>query len=122
MTLTTMSAVRGIHAVHVDVARNFQLSRGELLRKLILPAILPQLIVGLRLSLGIAWTVVVAGEMIAVSSGLGFLIIDARNAGDRYDLVLGGMVMIGLTGLALDVAVRRLGRLPRLRWAAAGGP
>ena len=60
-----------------------------------LPASVPQLIVGLRITLGIAWLVVVAAEMIAVNSGLGFLIVDARNAGDRYDLVIAGMVMIG---------------------------
>src|SRR5437868_5427091 len=48
-----------------------------------------------------------AAEMIAVNSGLGFLIIDARNAGNRYDLVLAGMVLIGLIGVALDALVRR---------------
>ena len=48
---------------------------------------IPQLIVGSRITMGIAWLVVVAAEMIAVNSGLGFLIIDARNAGNRYDLV-----------------------------------
>jgi NitT/TauT family transport system permease protein len=116
VTLATTSAVRNLSTVHVDVARNFGLGRGAVLRKLIVPAILPELIVGLRLALGVAWMVVVAGEMIAVNSGLGFLIVDARNAGNRYDLVIGGMVLIGLTGLGLDTAMRRLERLPELRW------
>jgi len=116
MALTTVSAVRNISTVHVNVARNFGLGPTDVLRKVIVPAILPQLIVGLRLSLGIAWLVVVAAEMIAVNSGLGFLIVDARNAGNRYDLVIAGMVMIGLTGLVLDAGMRRLERLPRLRW------
>jgi NitT/TauT family transport system permease protein len=44
------------------------------------PAVIPQLITGLRITLGVAWLVVVAAEMIAVNSGLGFLIVDARNA------------------------------------------
>ena len=48
------------------------------------------MLVGLRIALGIAWLVVVAAEMIAVDSGLGYLIIDARNAGKRYDLVVAG--------------------------------
>ena len=87
-----------------------------LLRDVVLPAALPQLIVALRISLGVAWLVVVAAEMIAVNSGLGFLIVDARNAGNRYDLVVAGMVMIGLIGLALDVAIRRLETLKALRW------
>jgi NitT/TauT family transport system permease protein len=119
MVLTTAAAVRNISTVHINVARNFGLSPTDVLRKLILPAILPKLIVGLRLSLGIAWLVVVAAEMIAVNSGLGFLIIDARNAGNRYDLVVAGMVMIGLTGLVLDIGMRRLERLRRVRWGYA---
>ena len=51
------------------------------------------MLVGLRIALGIAWLVVVAAEMIAVDSGLGYLIIDARNAGKRYDLVVAGMLL-----------------------------
>ena len=49
------------------------------------------MLVGLRIALGIAWLVVVAAEMIAVDSGLGYLVIDARNAGKRYDLVVAAM-------------------------------
>ena len=86
---------------------------------MVYPAVMPQLIVGLRLALGIAWLVVVAAEMIAVNSGLGFLIVDARNAGNRYDLVVAGMVAIGLIGLLLDTAMRRLERLKALRWGYA---
>ena len=73
---------------------------------------MPQLIVGLRITLGIAWLVVVAAEMIAVNSGLGFLIVDARNAGNRYDLVVAGMVMIGVIGLLLDIGMRSLEKSP----------
>ena len=79
----------------------------------LIPAILPRLLVGLRLVLGIAWLVVVAAEMIAVNSGLGFLIVDARNAGNRYDLVVAGMVLIGTIGLLLDLAMRRIETAPR---------
>jgi NitT/TauT family transport system permease protein len=117
MALTTMSAVKGLSLVHINVASNFGLRPADVLRKLIVPAIMPQLIVGMRLSLGVAWLVVVAGEMIAVNSGLGFLIIDARNAGNRYDLVVTGMVLIGTTGLVLDHLVRRLERLRGMRWS-----
>ncbi|HYV40533.1 MAG TPA: ABC transporter permease subunit [Thermoanaerobaculia bacterium] len=95
------------------------LSAAQIARQVLLPAILPRLLVGLRLALGIAWLVVVAAEMIAVNSGLGFLIIDARNAGNRYDLVVAGMVLIGTIGLALDAAMRRIERLPALRWGYA---
>ena len=62
----------------------------------------------MRITLGVGWLVVVAAEMIAVNSGLGFLIVDARNAGNRYDLVVAGMVIIGLIGLLLDMGMRSL--------------
>jgi NitT/TauT family transport system permease protein len=107
LTLATMKAVHDIDPVHLSAARNFGLPPQLLLREVLLPAILPQLLVGMRITVGIAWLVVVAAEMIAVNSGLGFLIIDARNAGNRYDLVVAGMVLIGLIGVALDLLVRR---------------
>jgi NitT/TauT family transport system permease protein len=55
--------------------------------------------------------------MIAVDSGLGYLIIDARNAGKRYDLVVGGMLMIGIIGLILDTLIRRAERMRFVKWA-----
>jgi len=63
--------------------------------------------------------VVVAAEMIAVNSGLGYLIIDARNAGKRYDLVVAGMLLIGLIGLGLDFLVRKLENFDEVRWGYA---
>jgi NitT/TauT family transport system permease protein len=111
LTVTAVNAVRSVSETHVRVGRNFGLGAATILARIVLPATVEQLFVGLRLALGVAWLVVVAAEMIAVNSGLGFLIIDARNAGDRYDLVVGGMVLIGIVGLALDVVMRRLARV-----------
>jgi NitT/TauT family transport system permease protein len=116
LVMAAMNAVRNVPTTLLRAGRNFGLSNRRLLLDVILPAALPQLIVALRISLGVAWLVVVAAEMIAVNSGLGFLIVDARNAGNRYDLVVAGMVMIGLIGLVLDVAIRQLERMKALRW------
>ncbi len=116
LLLTTINAVKGIPRVHVDAGRNFGLSPLLLYKRVLLPAILPQLLVGMRITLGIAWLVVVAAEMIAVNSGLGFLIVDARNAGNRYDLVVAGMVIIGIIGLLLDTGMRLFERAPSLYW------
>jgi NitT/TauT family transport system permease protein len=116
ITVSAMAAVRNIQPVYLRAAQNFGLSRWRLFRRVILPATLPQIITGLRIVLGIAWLVVVAAEMIAANSGLGYLIIDARNAGKRYDLVVAGMVLIGLIGLLLDVLMRQLEHLPVLSW------
>jgi len=108
LALTAMNAARNVHPVHIAAARNFGLGNAAIVRRVLLPASLPQLIEGIRSALGVAWIVVVAAEMIAVNSGLGFLIVDARNAGDRYDLVVAGMLMIGVIGLLLDLGMRRL--------------
>jgi NitT/TauT family transport system permease protein len=112
----SIAAVQNLELVYLRAARNFGLSGLPLFRKVVLPAALPQILTGLRLALGIAWLVVVAAEMIAVDSGLGYLIIDARNAGRRYDLVVAGMVLIGLIGLGLDLLIRRAERLDEVRW------
>lgn len=116
ITVSAMAAVQNIQPVYIRAARNFGVSRLELFRRVIFPATLPQVLTGVRIALGIAWLVVVAAEMIAVNSGLGYLIIDARNAGKRYDLVVAGMVMIGLIGLGLDQLVRRLETFDEVRW------
>ena len=112
----TMAAVQNIQLVYLRAARNFGVSGLALFKKIVLPAALPQIITGVRLALGIAWLVVVAAEMIAVDSGLGYLIVDARNAGKRYDLVVAGMVLIGLIGLGLDLLIKRLQSLDEVRW------
>ena len=119
ITVSSMAAVQNMQPVYVRAARNFGLNNMQLFRKVIFPACLPQILTGLRIALGIAWLVVVAAEMIAVNSGLGYLIIDARNAGKRYDLVVAGMVMIGLIGLILDIAVRSLEKFDEVRWGYA---
>ncbi len=116
ITVSAIAAVQNMQPVYLRAAQNFGLGRGELFRKVIFRASLPQIITGVRIALGVAWLVVVAAEMIAVNSGLGYLIIDARNAGKRYDLVVAGMVMIGLIGLVLDLLVRRLERFDEVRW------
>ena len=117
--LTAMTAVRTVPLVYIEAGRNFGLGTVDLLRQVLFPAMVPQLLVGMRVTLGVAWLVVVAAEMIAVNSGLGFLIVDARNAGNRYDLVVAGMVVIGAIGLLLDVAMRSLERLGPVRWGYA---
>lgn len=116
LLLTVISAVQGVPAVYINAGRNFGLGPIALMRKILFPAIIPRLMSGLRITLGIAWLVVVAAEMIAVNSGLGFLIVDARNAGNRYDLVVAGMVIIGVVGLLLDSGLRMLERSHALRW------
>jgi NitT/TauT family transport system permease protein len=116
LLLMAINAVQRIPAVYVNAGRNFGLSPASLVYRVLYPAVLPQLITGLRITLGVAWIVVVAAEMIAVNSGLGFLIVDARNAGNRYDLVVAAMIIIGVIGLLLDLGMRSLEGAKSIRW------
>lgn len=116
---TIVQTADGVHTIdrkYLRAAENFGVSRTKLFLQVVIPAVLPQIIVGMRVSLGVAWLVVVAAEMIALRSGLGYLIIDSRNAGNRYDLVVAGMAIIGLTGLLLDTMMRRLQLLKVVGW------
>ena len=116
VVVATMNGVSNVPTMFRRAGRNFGLSPLALLARVVFPATLPSILVGLRLALGIAWLVVVAAEMIAVNSGLGYLIIDSRNSGKRYDLVVAAMILIGVIGLALDVGMRRLEGLKSVRW------
>jgi NitT/TauT family transport system permease protein len=116
IVVSAIAAVQNIQPVYLRVAANFGLRRFDLFRLVVFPATLPHVLTGVRIAIGVAWLVVVAAEMIAVNSGLGYLIIDARNAGKRYDLVVAGMAIIGLIGLVLDLLVRRLEDFDEVRW------
>jgi NitT/TauT family transport system permease protein len=116
MVVQTVAGVHTIEKRYLRAAANFGVSRATLFRQVVIPAALPQIIVGMRIGLGVAWLVVVAAEMIALRSGLGYLIIDSRNAGNRYDLVIAGMIIIGLIGLLLDGLMRLLEGLKVVRW------
>ncbi len=116
IVVACIDGVSNVPSVYRRAGRNFGLAPSQLLTKVVFPAALPQIIVGLRIALGIAWLVVVAAEMIAVESGLGYLVIDSRNSGKRYDLVVAAMLLIGVIGLALDLGFRRLERIKSVRW------
>jgi NitT/TauT family transport system permease protein len=114
--VTCVDGVANVPLIFRRAGTNFGLTPPQVLARVVFPAALPQILVGLRIALGIAWLVVVAGEMIAVDSGLGYLIIDSRNSGKRYDLVVGAMLLIGVIGLALDMLFRRVETIRPVRW------
>jgi len=116
IVVTCVSGVSNVPSMFRRAGRNFGLTPPQLLAKVIFPAALPRIIVGFRIAFGIAWLVVVAAEMIAVNSGLGYLVIDSRNAGKRYDLVVAAILLIGVIGLALDFCFQRLEKLKSVRW------
>lgn len=115
LVVSTAIAVSSINPMYFQVAANFCFSRREVAVKVILPAILPDIFTALRITVSVAWLVVVAAEMIAVQSGLGFLILDARNA-LRLDYVMVGMITIGSIGVLLDFIMRRASRIDSASW------
>ena len=119
MIVQTTVGVHTIEKRYLRAADNFGVSRQTLFKQVVIPAVLPQVLVGMRIGLGVAWLVVVAAEMIALHSGLGYMIMDSRNAGNRYDLVIAGMIIIGLIGLALDTIMRLLEGTRWIRWRYA---
>jgi NitT/TauT family transport system permease protein len=116
MMVQTTVGVRTIDRRYLRAAANFGVSRSVLFRRVVIPAVLPEIIVGMRIGIGVAWLVVVAAEMIALNSGLGYLIMDSRNAGNRYDLVIASMIIIGVIGLLLDGATRLLEQMKTVKW------
>ena len=119
MVVQTTVGVHTIDKRYLRAAENFGVSRATLFRQVVIPAVLPQVVVGMRIGLGVAWLVVVAAEMIALRSGLGYMIMDSRNAGNRYDLVIAGMIIIGVIGLSLDGTMRQLEHIKWVRWRYA---
>ena len=116
IVVSGVEGVVSVPAVYRRAGQNFGLSAAQLLRRVVFPSALPKVLVGLRIALGIAWLVVVAAEMVAVDSGLGYLVLDSRNSGKRYDLVVGAMLIIGVIGLLLDLLLRSLENLNSVRW------
>lgn len=105
--LTTIRAVRGIDPLYLRVAANFGAGPGYRFTRVVLPAAFPQIMTGLHIAIGVAWIHLVAGEMLGAQSGLGFLIVDARNF-LRTDLIIVGMLVVGSLGLVINEAVGRL--------------
>ena len=116
--LSTVSAVRGVPPVYLKVASNFGAPRRRVFLDVIIPAAFPQITVGLHIAIGSAWVFLVAGEMLGVRSGLGYLIIDSRN-NLRTDLVIVGIILIGLSGLVIDRAMGVAEGWVKRQWGAA---
>jgi NitT/TauT family transport system permease protein len=115
LVLATIAAVANIPSVYFRVAGDYGFGSTEVLTKVTLPAIAPQVITSLRVTAGLAWLVVVAAEMIAGRAGLGFAIWDARN-GLRMDLLVCGMIVIGVIGIVIDRILLQLTKIPSVRW------
>ena len=109
MTLATISQIDSVNPTYLNVARIMGATKAQLYRHVILPAILPDLFVTLRLNLFAAWMVVLIAEVVGVGSGLGQVVMLARNTFNP-GLVFLTIFIIGLTGFFLDLLLRQIQR------------
>jgi sulfonate transport system permease protein len=117
VALAVHDAVSGLPARHTEVAAMFRFTRLQVVRKVVLPAIVPATLTGVRIALGRSWMVLVGAELLAAENGLGQMMEMARQM-FRLDIVMVGVVLTGLIGVALDRGFRLLeGWL--MRWQRA---
>lgn len=106
--------IRGVDSKLFDVARVLEFSKRKLITKLILPATLPNLLLGARLSLGVAWVSLVVAELMGSTEGIGYMIMDARQFSNT-DIVFVGIIIFAFVGKFSDSLVRLL-EVKFLRW------
>lgn len=117
--VNTIFGVRSVEPRLFEAAAMLGTRPAAMFPTVVLPASLPGIFTGLRLGLGFAWVVIVVGEMTGVQTGLGAMIMDARQL-SRTEIVISGMIVIGAAGYLSDRAVQALGaRL--LRWSPQHG-
>lgn len=109
LIISTSAGVKSIDPQWLLLARSLSATKQETLRKIVIPAIASHVLTGLRVSMGIAWVILVPCEMLGVSEGLGYVILDTR---DRlaYSELMAVVVIIGLIGWGLDSLIRKVGR------------
>ena len=107
--LYIIEATKSIDPLLIRAARNLGASKLDVMREVILPGSLPQIIAGLKVMLGIAWTCIISAELVAARDGLGFMIMNGKEY-FQTDTVLLGMVMISVTVMIIDVVFRKVER------------
>lgn len=99
--LNTISGVENCSLKLVEVAQIFNLNKIDILKKVIIPSALPNILIGMRLGMGYSWRAIIGAEMIAASSGLGYLILDGQQL-SKSSVVIVGILSIGLIGCLFD--------------------
>lgn len=105
--VNVVDGIRQIEGKYIEVAQIFKLPWTRLVRQIILPGALPSIMTGLRVGLGVAWVCVVAAELIAAESGVGYMIMDARNLA-QTDTMIVGMLTIGIIGKLMDSILKKV--------------
>ena len=117
--LGVMGAILAVDRKIVEVGRTFRLSGPAMIRRILLPAVLPAYVVALRVGLGLGWMFVVAAEFMGASEGLGYLLIDGQQLGKPAQ-ILAAIVIFAVLGKTTDWLIE-IGFAPLLRWQDAFG-
>jgi taurine transport system permease protein len=115
IVISTIQAVTSVDPVYVRAAQSLGATRRHLLFHVYLPAAGPLILAGMRISLGFTYTVLVAAEIVAASAGIGWMIWDAAKF-LLSDVVIMGLIVLGLTGVVLDLMMRGIAKL-LMPWA-----
>lgn len=107
--INTYAALRGIDSRYVELAETLNLSRAQFIRRVALPGALPGFFTGLRMAVTVAWLALVVVEQVNATSGIGFLMFQARNYG-LTDIIIVGLVVYAILGFGSDLAVRTVER------------
>lgn len=105
--LNTILGIRSVSPQYLALARTLEAKRSKVVRKILLPAALPSVVTGLRLSLGIAWLVIIAAEMLIGGRGIGYFLWNEWNNLNVASIVV-AIIIIGVVGLLLDRLLQRL--------------
>jgi len=105
--LNTVDGIKQIDKRFIEVSRTFEIPHNKLVRKVILPGALPQMLTGLKLGLSNAWICVVAAEMIAATAGIGYMLMDGRSLAQPGKVIL-AMLIVGIVGKLMEDVLRRV--------------
>ena len=105
--INTISGVRGAPRQRVEVAQCLGATKGEILRRVVLPSALPEIFTGMRVGVGVAWSTLVAAELIAAQRGLGYVVWQATQE-LQTPIVFAGIIVIGIVGYLMELFVRSL--------------
>ncbi len=117
--LGVMGAIQSVDRKIVEVGRTFRLGGPAMIRRILLPAVLPAYVVSLRVGLGLGWMFVVAAEFMGASEGLGYLLIDGQQLGKPAQ-ILAAIVIFAILGKTTDWLIQ-IAFAPLLRWQDAFG-
>lgn len=116
--LSTISGVRNVDPLLLKVSQNFGASEFKTLFSVLIPASFPSIVMGLNIGMATAWIHLVAGEMLGAQTGLGYMIVDARNF-LRSDLIICGMVLIGIIGWSMNIIMKKIEKSVNRRWGVS---